>query len=87
MIRYAIVSVPEGTDVHRLTRTIERYTPHNYGAVAVVHPNGEYAVLVLGVDVAGWTMQDYVAPRLASGNYGSREITPAEAAELAEVAA
>ena len=31
-------------------------------------------LLVEGEDHAGWTLDDYVIPRLGSGNYGCREI-------------
>ena len=34
-------------------------------------------VLISGSDVAGWTMGDYVKPRLASGMLGCEEIREA----------
>lgn len=42
--------------------TVERYLPANYDAV----PFGPF-VLVYGTDNRGWTLEDYVLPRLASG--------------------
>lgn len=46
------------------------YLPHNY---VVVGSDGERTVIA-GVDRAGWTLDDYVLPRLASGLYFGREI-------------
>lgn len=43
---------------------IRRYMPSNYSAAVV----GEDVVLT-GKDSAGWTLEDYVIPRLASGLY------------------
>lgn len=42
---------------------IARYLPSNYQAVQ--QPDG--SVLIVGTDRAGWTLHDYVIPRLASG--------------------
>lgn len=33
------------------------------------------AVLIGGVDKAGWTLDDYVIPRLASGLHFAKEVT------------
>lgn len=43
-------------------RSVTPYLPRNYHASE--HPDG---VLISGADVAGWTLEDYVIPRLASG--------------------
>lgn len=48
---------------------VMRYLPSNYEAIERL---GE--VLVIGQDHAGWTMDDYVIPRLASGLIGCREV-------------
>lgn len=45
--------------------TIERYLPGNYRVVGV---------LIEGEDNCGWTLDEYVLPRLASGLYFGREI-------------
>ena len=42
--------------------TVRRYLPHNYDAHLTIH-----GITIEGEDSAGWTMQDYVLPRLASG--------------------
>lgn len=44
-----------------------RYLPSNYTITAVDNGSEPYAI-VEGEDVAGWTAQGYVIPRLASGN-------------------
>lgn len=42
---------------------IRKYLPHNYFAFTFSND-----VIVVGMDSAGWTLEDYVIPRLASGN-------------------
>jgi len=46
------------------------YLPENYSAEPV--PGGS-GTLIVGRDVAGWTLDDYVIPRLASGLIFARE--------------
>jgi hypothetical protein len=48
---------------------IRRYLPSNYTAD---HDGG--SVWIHGVDSAGWTLDSYVIPRLASGMYRAQEI-------------
>ena len=45
--------------------TISRYLPTNYQAVDM----GDGRTMVVGSDHRGWTLDDYVIPRLASGGY------------------
>ncbi len=54
--------------------TIRAYMPANYTIV------GEYSdcVLIAGHDHAGWTMDDYVIPRLASGLHPCTELSTKE---------
>lgn len=59
------VAVVKNEDEQR----IKRYMPSNYGAVQL-----GFNVYIVGTDVAGWTMQDYVIPRLLSGNIYAEEI-------------
>ena len=59
------VAVVKNEDEQR----IKRYMPSNYGAVQL-----GFNVYIVGTDVAGWTMQDYVIPRLLSGNISAKEI-------------
>lgn len=42
---------------------VRAYLPSNYQAVA----QDDGSILIVGVDRAGWTLADYVIPRLASG--------------------
>lgn len=60
--RYALVSArPE---------SIAAYLPDNYRVIGSV--DGE--TVIGGRDVAGWTLDAYVIPRLASGLYFATEI-------------
>lgn len=56
-MKYALINTDKVT-------TVERYLPQNYQAT----PLGTFT-LVFGEDHLGWTMEDYVLPRLASGLY------------------
>lgn len=51
------------------TEVIQKYLPTGYRAYSIPQ-----ATLIQGVDNAGWTLDDYVIPRLASGLYFAREI-------------
>jgi hypothetical protein len=50
--------------------TIARYLPSNYAASV----DGEN-VRIFGFDSRGWTLDDYVIPRLASGMWRATEVT------------
>lgn len=49
--------------------TVERYLPSNYKVVG----HDADTTTIEGTDVAGWTLDGYVIPKLASGLYGCRE--------------
>lgn len=69
-IRYAVVSTKRDS-----AESISRYLPANYRIIA----DQRDQVIVAGTDNAGWTMDGYVLPRLASGLIAGHEITdPAE---------
>lgn len=76
MMRFALVSSPEiNLDV------VKRYLPSNYHAVAVKddrEPPLQLAVLIAGEDNFGWTLDDYVIPRLASGMIYAHELIQKE---------
>lgn len=60
---------------------VAAYLPRNYrvvGEVNGVQPEFRSGILIEGQDDAGWTLQEYVLPRLASGNYWGRELEPGE---------
>lgn len=50
--------------------TIRNYLPSNYSAAQ----RHDGSVLIFGVDSAGWTLDGYVIPRLASGMYYAKEL-------------
>jgi len=54
---------------------IARYLPDNYVVDrAWCTGSGDVIVVVTGEDHAGWTAEDYVIPRLASGLYVAKEV-------------
>jgi hypothetical protein len=63
MTRRAIVFAPH--------KTVAAYLPDNY---KVVDHDADDSTIIEGDDVAGWTLDDYVLPRLASGLYFGEEI-------------
>lgn len=73
-MRYAIV---QGSPA----ATVAAYLPSNYEVVgAYWSPTDQInVVFIAGHDHAGWTLDDYVIPRLASGLHACtelREVTP-----------
>lgn len=65
MMTVRLAAVTSDSDIE----TIERYMPGNYTAVKI---NG--AIYIIGEDYAGWTMEHYVLPRLASGLHFATEL-------------
>jgi hypothetical protein len=61
-MRYATCNAP--------LDTVQAYLPDNYRAR--VQPDG--LVLISGTDRGGWTLDDYVIPRLASGLIYAAEV-------------
>lgn len=61
-IRTAIVTSDSALE------TIQRYLPGNYKAVEFSD-----AIVIVGADNAGWTLDGYVLPRLASGLHFAQE--------------
>ena len=60
---------------------VQQYLPDNYEAVThYVKPLGAEnygeVIIIAGQDIAGWTLDGYVIPRLASGLIGAEEIAP-----------
>jgi hypothetical protein len=66
VVRKAVV-----TNVSDLER-VRAYLPQNYRADQT---NGQGPIVIHGKDNAGWTLDDYVIPRLASGLIVATEIT------------
>jgi hypothetical protein len=72
MTRYAVIQT-KARNASDCTRTISRYIDNTaYKVVGYYRPDGENPsylldVIIAGCDVAGWTLDGYVIPRLASG--------------------
>lgn len=64
--RYAVI---EGHG-HDTLETVRRYLPSNYEA-----DSDGADIFIHGTDNAGWTLDGYVIPRLASGLYFAKEVT------------
>jgi len=66
-------------------REIYAYLPDNYVLMAW-NPLGDDGLkteyLIGGVDNAGWTLDEYVVPRFASGSIPARQIEATEAIEF-----
>ncbi len=74
----------------RSRKEVEQYLPANYELVSDhdADPEGRIKNCVIqGRDDHGWTLDDYVIPRLASGNIGCREFQSRRDAEVAACAA
>ena len=67
MIRYAQVYGSNLTE-----EIVKAYLPSNY-EVTGTHEDG--GIVIAGEDNFGWTLEDYVIPRLGSGGYFAREAT------------
>ncbi len=67
MKRYAIVGIPNRDHAD----TVARYLPSNYEVIEIFDDH----VVIEGEDRAGWTLDDYVIPRLGSGLYFAKEIS------------
>jgi hypothetical protein len=63
--RYAIVRGGATAEV------VARYLPSNYQVVGTIEGG---SVIIAGYDSAGWTLDDYVIPRLGSGLYSAIEL-------------
>jgi hypothetical protein len=60
----------------RDAKQLWNYLPENYRVVGSdFGDTGKPVYLIAGEDHAGWTMDDYVIPRLASGLIWATEIT------------
>lgn len=71
--RYALVSGARDAE------EVARYLPDNYRVIhdtLLIDPDGRRVALnvIEGRDVAGWTLDAYVIPRLASGLIAAHEI-------------
>lgn len=68
MLRYAIVN-------NATVGTVSAYLPANYSVLhTFLNERGNESCVIYGRDNAGWTLDHYVIPRLASGLYHCCEI-------------
>ncbi len=74
--REAILQSLEPLDYEEANELLGRvlaYLPSNYGAALVTTDTLSYRVKITGQDDHGWTLDGYVIPRLASGNFFAKE--------------
>lgn len=64
-MRYAVVKFATPA-------VVAQYLPGNYVVVGYINDSD---VLIRGEDEAGWTLDGYVIPRLASGLYSCEEVS------------
>lgn len=69
-IRFAIFKNAERQGI--TDATFDAFLPDNYNGFVDVQTDTAF---VVGRDVAGWTLDEYVLPRLASGLYFGTEVT------------
>ena len=63
------------TEAEKFLNRVQAYRPSNYEATLSTANNLEFKVVISGTDSAGWTLDGYVLPRLASGNMYAKETT------------
>jgi len=64
------------TEAEKLLDRVLNYLPSNYTAALSTFNNLTFKVRITGTDNAGWTLDGYVIPRLASGNMFAEEVAP-----------
>lgn len=77
MTRTAYVPLWSGLDAEQAkaeAAKIERFMPANYAASLSGDGYGGWRVVIKGEDHAGWTLDDYAIPRLASGLIWAHEV-------------
>lgn len=74
-MRTAHIAVGRHQDHAEEERRVAAYLPDNYRVTRTFLEAGEgWVIEVEGKDVAGWTMDGYVLPRLASGLMFGKEV-------------
>lgn len=66
-VKHLGIRVPATEDVEAVAVRVAAYLPANYEVVGTETYRTSSEVLVKGTDVAGWTAEGYVIPRLATG--------------------
>jgi hypothetical protein len=80
MTRKAVIKAWSPKDPAEVARVAAAYMPLSGNYRVTGHAHGE--VFIEGEDDAGWTMDDYIIPRLASGGIYAREMLPVDPAKL-----
>ena len=62
-------------DAVKLCGVVREYLPANFVAHIINDSGGNERVLIEGYDRAGWTLDGYVIPRLASGLIAAKEVS------------
>jgi hypothetical protein len=75
-IRTAQVAVPRNTGIQDFREAVAQYLPANYHVTprSITDDYGYEHIVIEGEDDAGWTLDDFVIPRLASGLYFCKEV-------------
>ena len=68
-------------EAETMLRRVSAYLPRNYDATLSTANNLVFRVKISGYDSAGWTLDGYVIPRLASGNMYAEETDRSKAVE------
>lgn len=64
-------------------KEVEQYLPNNYKVIGRTRDNT--GTIIVGVDNAGWTMDDYVIPRLGSGMIHCEEVVEIDGLDLKQM--
>lgn len=81
-VRTATVARTSSGDRARDQASVEAFLPREYRVLAVWQQGTSTVALISGRDVAGWTLEGYVLPRLASGGWYGREVDAGTARAL-----
>ena len=66
----------------RTRKEVIAYLPLGYRLIGEGARDGRTFYVIGGFDDAGWTLDGYVIPRLASGLIGAREVSEQEARDI-----
>jgi len=73
--RVAHITIDAGHSSSLSLDYVQRYLPSNYEATEEITEDGKEEIQIRGRDNAGWTLDGYVIPRLASANVYAVEVT------------
>jgi hypothetical protein len=76
--RRAHVAVGSRT-IEEMARVVRAYLPGGYQVTGSMYVDNRPVIVIEGTDIAGWTLDDYVIPRLGSGMIHAHEVPLIEA--------